>query len=333
MDKSTWNQHLKPYATANWKKASWQLVNTLVPYIGLQLLFFYGIHMGVSYGWLLLLVVPNALFMVRAFILFHDCTHMSFFKSKRANDFWGYLLGIVTFTPYDTWQKEHNRHHGTVGNLDKRGIGDVWTMTVSEYQASSRMKQKIYQLYRNPLFLFGVAPFFLFLVLNRFPRRKMSAGELRGYIVTNVGLAAVFALSWLYAAPWSFFMVELPTLFVASVMGVWLFFVQHQFEEVYWAENESWDIVKAALEGSSFYKLPRVLDWFTGSIGYHHIHHLNSRIPNYHLRACYKDFEALQAQKAITLLESFKLALLHLYDEQSKRMISFRGFKRIQMVK
>ncbi len=331
MDKLNWNQVLKPYATADWRKASWQLINTLIPYVLLQSLFFYGIRIGVSYGWLLLLSIPTALFMVRAFILFHDCTHMSFFKSKKTNDFWGYLLGIVTFTPYDTWQKEHNRHHGTVGNLDKRGIGDVWTMTVSEYQASSRMKQGLYHLYRNPLFLFGVAPFFLFLILNRFPRRKMKAGEWRGYAVTNLGLLSIYGFTWYTVGPLAFFMVELPILFVASVMGVWLFFVQHQFEEVYWAENDTWDIVRAALEGSSFYKLPRWLDWFTGSIGYHHVHHLNSRIPNYHLRACYKAFEDLQNQEGIRLFESFKLALLHLYDEQSKRMISFRRFKRLQV--
>lgn len=329
MNKFEWNKRLKAYSEPSVLHSSWQIINTLIPYLLINFAMYLGIRWEVPYLLVLLLAIPGGLFMVRLFILFHDCTHLSFFKSKRANSIWGHILGIFTFTPYHTWQHEHNIHHGTVGNLDRRGAGDVWTMTVEEYLDSGKFKRFIYRFYRNPVFLFVVAPFFLFGLLNRFPARKVSQKEMFSYAVTNIGILGIFLGTW-YAADWYYYlMIQLPMLFTASVAGVWLFFVQHQFEEVYWSKSEEWDIVKAALEGSSFYKLPGILNWFTGSIGYHHIHHLNSRIPNYRLKKCFQDITELQDHKTIRMFESFRLALLQLYDEQGRRMINFKELRRM----
>lgn len=327
MNKREWNARLKQYATPSLSRSSWQLVNSIVPYVALNIAMAWLLASGVSYWWLIPLSALGGLLMVRLFILFHDCTHLSFFKSKRANAIWGHFLGVLTYTPFYTWQHEHNMHHGTVGNLDRRGMGDVWTMTVEEYLNSSKWKRFGYRFYRNPIFLFIVAPFFLFGLLNRFPRRKVSGKEIMSYVITDIGLAIMFALFWISGTWYSFLIIQLPQLFFASVAGVWLFFVQHQFEEVYWSKNEQWDLVKAALEGSSFYRLPAVLNWFTGSIGYHHVHHLNSRIPNYYLKACFSEVIDLQGHKEIKILESFKLALLYLYDEKAQKMINVKSLR------
>jgi omega-6 fatty acid desaturase (delta-12 desaturase) len=286
---------------------------------------------SVPYILVLLMAVPTGAFMVRTFILFHDCTHLSFFKSKKANQVLGHILGIVTFTPYTVWQSEHNKHHGTVGNLDERGIGDVWTMTVDEYLSSSKFKKVIYQLYRNPIFLFFVAPFFLFAVLNRLPStRFVTKKHYFSHLLTNAGILAVILVVSFTIGLKYYLLIQLPVLFFASIMGVWMFFVQHQFEEVYWERHAEWDFVKAAIEGSSFYKLPIVLDWITGHIGYHNIHHLNPRIPNYHLRQCYRDVHEFKEGKTITLFKSFKMALFNLYDESSGKLIRIRDLKKIR---
>lgn len=330
MNKSQWNAKLKAYATPSLVKSTWQLVNTIVPYLSLNGLMIWMLRQHVHFLWFIPLSAVGGLLMVRLFILFHDCTHLSFFKSKWANGLWGHILGILTYTPFHTWQHEHNMHHGTVGNLDRRGIGDVWTMTVEEYLSSSKSKRFIYRFYRNPFFLFIVAPFFLFGVLNRFPKRKVSPNELMSYIITDIGLALIFAVFWAMGHWYDYFLIQLPQLFFASVAGVWLFFVQHQFEEVYWSKNNEWDMVKAALEGSSFYRLPILLNWFTGSIGYHHIHHLNSRIPNYNLVKSFKEITELREQKPIRFFESFRLALFNLYDEQAGKMTSFRRLRKMR---
>lgn len=329
MSTSTWRTTLKPYAQANTLKAIMQLVNTVLPYFALVGLMALMIAFKVPYVFTLLLAIPTGAFMVRLFILFHDCTHMSFFKSKKANQIVGHLLSILTFTPYLSWQSEHNKHHGTVANLDERGIGDVWTMTVDEYLESSRVKKIRYALYRHPIFLFFIAPFFLFAVLNRFPSKHYSSkGHHMSNLFTNVGILSVFLAVSLIGGIKYYLLIQLPVLFFASVMGVWLFFVQHQFDEVYWERHQEWDFMKAALEGSSFYKLPLVLDWVTGHIGYHHIHHLNPRIPNYHLRRCYKEIHDFKASKTITLFESFKMAVLNLYDEKSGKLISIKALRK-----
>lgn len=334
MKKSEWRDRLKPYAQANIFKSWMQILNTVVPYLGLLVVMGLGLYFEIPYVFVFLLSIVAGAFMVRVFIIFHDCTHLSFFKSKEANKVLGTILGILTFTPYSTWQSSHIKHHSTVGNLDERGIGDVWTMTVEEYTSSSKAKRLLYRLYRNPIFLFVIAPFFLFAVLNRLPSKKFSNKKHHiSQIITNVGILLIFlAVSFTLGLKY-YLLIQLPVLFFASIMGVWMFFVQHQFDEVYWERHEEWDFIKAALEGSSFYRLPIILDWITGHIGYHNIHHLNPRIPNYHLRKCYKEVHEFKKGRTITLLESFKMAMLTLYDEKSKRLISIKELSKRRLIK
>ncbi|MBN2793768.1 MAG: fatty acid desaturase [Clostridia bacterium] len=334
MIQNEWRMKLKPYGKANLLKAWIQIINTLVPYMGLLVTMGIGIYFNVPYPIIFILAVPTGAFMVRAFIIFHDCTHLSFFKSKKSNQILGHILGIVTFTPYTIWQSQHNKHHGTVGNLDERGIGDVWTMTVNEYLGSGKMKRFWYRVYRNPIFLFFIAPFFLFAVVNRFlSTRTNSKSHFRSNLITNLGLLSMLLLVSFTIGIKYYLLIQLPVLFFASLMGVWLFFVQHQYDEVYWERHEEWDFVRAAIEGSSFYKLPFVLDWITGHIGYHNIHHLNPRIPNYYLKACYRDVHEFKTGKTITLLKSFRLAMLTLYDEKSKQLISIKEFRKRRIIK
>lgn len=324
-----WRKRLKPYAQANQKKAWIQIFNTVLPYFILLGIMGYSIFLKVPYILTLLLAIPTGAFMVRTFILFHDCTHLSFFKTKKANQIAGHLFSILAFTPYTIWQSEHNKHHGAVGNLDERGIGDVWTMTLEEYVSSSKLRKLQYRLYRHPVFLFFIAPFLLFAIRNRMPsKRYTSSAHHLSHIITNTGIFAIALIISLTFGIKYYFLVQVPVLFFASVMGVWLFFVQHQFEEVYWERHSEWDFVRAAIEGSSFYKLPLVLEWATGYIGYHHIHHLNPRIPNYYLKACYHEIHEFKGGKTITLGESFKMALLNLYDEKNGRLIRIRDLKK-----
>lgn len=330
MNKSEWNKKLKKYAQPTVWKSSMQIVNSVLPYMALLTLMYLTMYFKIPYIVTLGLGFLASGFMVRIFILFHDCTHQSFFKSNTANAIWGHVFGILTFTPYYTWQLEHSIHHGTVGNLDRRGVGDIWTMTVNEYVHSPLLKRLWYRVYRNPLFLFLVAPFALFAVLNRIPSVGARRKDHISYLVTNAGVITIFILTWLTLGLKYYLAIQLPILYFASIMGVWLFFVQHQFEEVYWSNDSEWDIVKAALQGSSYYKLPLVFEWFSGYIGYHNIHHLNSRIPNYNLKACYSDVHDLLDEKKIKFFESFKLAFLELYDEKSRKMISFRMARKLR---
>lgn len=332
MNKSEWNRILNGYAQPSASRSSLQLINTAIPYLLLYGIGGWVLHSGLHIFLILAIILPvivlSALFMVRLFILFHDCTHQSFYHSRTANDFWGHILGILTFTPYKTWQRSHNLHHGSVGDLDRRGIGDVWTLTVTEYEALDRMMRLWYRVYRHPAMLFFISPLFLFAVMNRFPSNKKSKDEWVSSTITNLGILAGFLLTSLVFSWQTYFQLQLPILYLAAIMGVWLFFVQHQFDDVYWAKHEQWDIVRAALEGSTYFKLPVIFEWFTGNIGYHHIHHLNSRIPNYNLKRCYLEIEGLQDPVTVDLVGSFRLAFLHLYDETSGRMIGFKEFRR-----
>jgi omega-6 fatty acid desaturase (delta-12 desaturase) len=265
--------------------------------------------------------------MVRIFIIHHDCGHGSYFKSRKANDIWGFITGVLTLTPYYLWRWEHAVHHASSGDLDGRGTGDVWTLTVQEYLEASRGKRFAYRLARNPVVLFVIAPLVLFLVKHRFPNSKASKRERHSVYWTNLGiLGMAAAMSWVFGIE-AYVLLQVMVVAVAGSVGVWLFYVQHQFEGVYWERRDDWDYTTAALQGSSFYKLPKILQWFSGNIGYHHIHHLSPRIPNYNLERCHKADPLFQSVKPITLFSSFKSFTFRLWDERRHKLVGYRHLR------
>jgi omega-6 fatty acid desaturase (delta-12 desaturase) len=280
------------------------------------------------------LAILTGAFLVRVFIIFHDCGHGSFFKSRKANDVLGMITGLLTFTPYQHWRREHATHHATSGDLDRRGTGDLWTMTVLEYLESSRSKRFAYRLARNPFILFVAAPLFLLLVKHRFPKADAASQERRWVHGTNlVLLGMALALTAAFGLK-AYLLIQLTVLLVAGSVGFWLFYVQHQFDGVYWERGEDWDYTAAALQGSSFYKLPSVLQWFSGNIGFHHIHHLTSRIPNYNLERCHRAHPLFRSVKSVTLFSSLKSLTFRLWDEQRRKLVGYghlRSFRRQQI--
>jgi len=322
---TAWKQIVARYQKPSARRAIWQLVNTLVPYAGLWCLMYFT--RSVSWWLTVPLAVLAGAILVRTFIIFHDCGHGSFFRSAKANHILGAITGVLTFTPYYHWRWQHAIHHSSAGDLDRRGTGDVWTLTVQEYLESSRWKRFAYRLARNPVVLFIVAPLFLFLIQQRVPSLKTPARERYSVYWTNLalacmaaGLIAIFGLK-------AYLIIQLTALVTAGAVGVWLFYVQHQFEGVYWERSEQWDYAEAALKGSSFYKLPKVLQWFSGNIGFHHIHHLSPKIANYHLEKCHRSEPLFQTVKPITLFSSFRSLTFRLWDERRRKLVSFRALK------
>jgi acyl-lipid omega-6 desaturase (Delta-12 desaturase) len=328
--KDDWKQIVARFQQPSRARATWQLVNSVVPYAGLWCLM-YWTHQ-VSWWLTLPLAVLAAGFLVRIFIIFHDCGHGSYFRSRRANDITGFFTGLLTFTPYHQWRWEHAIHHGSTGNLDKRGIGDIWTMTVREYLEASRWKRFSYQLARNPLVLFVIAPVLVFVVYQRVPAHRADARERHSVWWMNLALLAMATgLSLLFG--WKhYLLIQLMILTVSGAAGVWLFYVQHQFEDAYWERGEDWDYVAAALKGSSYYKLPRVLQWFSGNIGFHHIHHLSTRIPNYNLQRCHEAEPLFHSIRPTTLLDSLRSASLRLWDENTRRLVGYGAIRRMSPV-
>jgi omega-6 fatty acid desaturase (delta-12 desaturase) len=318
-----WCETVARYKHSDRLKSGWQVVNSVLPFFGLWYLMYLSCFW--SYGLTLLLAVPAAGFLVRVFIIQHDCGHHSFFRSRQANDVLGSLCGILTLTPYHFWRRTHARHHATSGNLHHRGHGDVGTLTVEEYLRRSRWGRLGYRVYRHPLFMFFIGASYLFLVHQRFTHGvpRSWRRERHSVYATNLAILAVLAAAWWMIGVTTFLLVELPIVFLAAAAGSWLFFVQHQYEQAYWQPRQSWDFTRSALEGSSYYRLPRVLQWFTGNIGYHHIHHLSSRIPNYHLAACHAAEPAFRQAVTLGLRESLRCASLKLWDEDRQRMVTF----------
>jgi len=314
---------LRQYQRPSVWKAGWQLANTLIPYLLLCLLMVFALRAGVSYGFILGLAVVAAALLVRIFTFFHDCAHNCFLGSRKANAVLGYACGILTFTPYEEWRKIHGIHHNTYGDLDRRGEGDVWTLTTAEYQAASKLKRFLYRFFRNPFILLGVGPLYLFLVSYRYPRKGARRRQIYSVIFTNAAILAIIVIAGLTIGFKAYVLIQLPVIFLAGVTGVWLFYVQHQFEGAYWSRHDQWDWITASLQGSSYYKLPKVLQWITGNIGLHHIHHLRPRIPNYNLQRCYDETPSLAAVKPLTLLESFECLRLKLWDEKKQKLVSF----------
>lgn len=321
-----WKEVVAKYQRPKLPRALWQLTNTLIPYAALWVLMYFSL--GISYWLTAACALLAGGFLVRIFIIFHDCGHGSFLKSQRANDLLGFITGILCFTPYRQWRWEHALHHATSGDLDRRGTGDVWTLTVQEYLQASRWKRFGYRLARNPLVLFVLAPLFLFVCKQRFASAKAPRRERRSVYWTNLALVAMVALLSCLFGFKTYLLLQLGVVLTASVAGVWLFYVQHQFEGVYWERQENWDYCSAALQGSSFYKLPKILQWFSGNIGFHHIHHLSPRIPNYNLEKCHQAEPLFQTVKPVTFFASFKSLTFRLWDEQRRKLVGFRALKR-----
>jgi acyl-lipid omega-6 desaturase (Delta-12 desaturase) len=299
-----------------------ELLETFVPYLALNVVMVMAVRRGHPMLGLALsgLAAP---FLVRVFIIFHDCCHGSFFPSRRANRIVGYTAGLLTLTPFDKWQRSHSEHHATAGDLDRRGVGDVWTLTTHEYQTATTPKRLFYRVFRNLFVMFGVGPAIVFLFGNRVFGPGATRRERFSVHFTNAGLVAALLVAHLTIGLPTLLVIQLPTLLLAGAAGVWLFYVQHQFEDVYWAHREAWEPMRAALEGSSYYKLPKVLQWFTGNIGLHHIHHVQPRIPSYKLQRCQDAIPAFQAVPPLTLRRSLDSLRLRLLDESGRRMVSW----------
>ncbi|WP_078546601.1 fatty acid desaturase [Litchfieldia alkalitelluris] len=330
-NQKTLRKQISPYEKSNTKASVWQLINTLVPLILLWFLAYKSL--SISYALTLFVGIFAAGFLVRTFIIFHDCCHGSFFKNKRANQILGTITGIITLFPFSQWKHEHSVHHATSSNLDKRGVGDIWVLTVDEYIKAPTSTKIAYRLYRNPIVMFGFGPIYLFLIKNRFNRKGARRKErLNTYLINSSILLISVLLSWLIG--WQAFLIVHGTiLFISGAAGVWLFYVQHTFEDSYFEEDEHWEYVKAAVEGSSFYKLPKLLQWLTGNIGYHHVHHLSPRVPNYRLEEAHTNTLPLHNVPTISLLTSIQSIKYRLWDEEKKNFVTFKDVRKEQALK
>jgi omega-6 fatty acid desaturase (delta-12 desaturase) len=327
-----WPVVVASYARADHRRAVAQLLNTGLPFLLIMAALIYGAR---SYPWLTFpLAVPAVFLLVRLFAIQHDCGHGSFFASRRANDLLGRAIGLVTLTPYAFWRNSHAIHHATSGNLDRRGTGDITMLTLREYREFSRWRRLFYRAYRHPLVLFGLGPFYMFVIRNRIPtgrpvRQRKAWGSILG---TNAVLAAIIVSMMLTVGGRAFLFAYPPVLLLAASIGMWLFYIQHQFEPAYWATGRNWDFQEAALKGSSFYDLPAVLHWLTGYLGYHHIHHICSKIPNYRLRECFRQNPEFQHVNRLTLFRSLKCLRLALWDEERQLLVPFRHATRRERI-
>jgi len=321
-----WRAAVAAYRRPDDRLAAWQMANTVLPYLALLAAMF--VSLRGPYAVTLLLAVPAAAFLTRTFVLFHDCGHDSLFSRRRVNDAVGLALSLLVWEAFHYWRHIHGVHHATSSHLDRRGTGDYDTLTVREYLALPPGRRFAYRVSRHPAFLFLVLPCFKFTLYNRLRLRPAPQPAWRSVPLTNLALVAVYGTAMLVFGWREVLLVMLPVFWLASLVGLWLFYVQHQFERAYWAPQGRWDRVSAALCGSSYYRLPPLLDWFTASIGYHHIHHLSPRIPNYRLAQCHREQPALQGAPTLTLRRSLHSLRCHLWDEEQGRMVAFASLDR-----
>jgi omega-6 fatty acid desaturase (delta-12 desaturase) len=325
--KPNWYQALSNYEKPSFRKGVFQLADTYIPYLTLWAVMVRMVHQHYPYWIILPLAFLATALLGRIFIFFHDSCHGSFFASRLANTILGYVSGILTFTPYEDWRRAHARHHTTAGDLDRRGVGDVWMLTVEEYMALPGLKRLAYRLFRNPFVLFGLIPTVLFFIAHRFPHKSARRSEWYSAIFTDLAILAIIVVASMAIGLRTYFLIQMPILIFAGTGAVWVFYIQHQFDGVYWARHEHCDSMKVALEGSSYYKLPRVLQWVSGNIGLHHVHHLRPRIPNYNLQQCYDNIPAVQVVEPLTIRRSLKSLRLNLWDERNGKLVSFRSIK------
>lgn len=317
-----WVKTLANYREPNQVRSAFELGVSIIPFLLLWVLAWWSL--SVSYWLTFAISVLNAAFLLRLFTIQHDCGHGAFFKNRKVSDWIGRIIGVLTLTPYDVWRRTHSIHHSTSGNLSKRGMGDIHTLTVAEYRELTPYNRLMYRLYRHPVSLFGFGPSYLFLLQNRIPFGLMSSAR---YWVsamgTNITIIAALVIIWYFGGPMPVLLIFLPSTLIAATAGMWLFYVQHQFEHTQWEDEDHWQLHDAALNGSSYYVLPSVLQWFTANIGIHHVHHLYSRIPFYRLTEVLRDHKELAKGNRLTIRESLVCARLHLWDEKTKRLLSF----------
>ncbi len=335
-----WRELVAPYRNPDLKRSLWQLATSIIPFF----LTWYLMYLSLNYSyWLTLGLAPLAAgFQLRLFIIFHDCGHQSFFKSRKANDWLGSICGVLCFTPYYHWRYFHALHHASVGNLGRRvegeffpltikkysqKTGDVFTLTVKEYQQLSGWEKFVYGLYRNPFLLFVVIPTVLFVFLHRLSNPRAATRERRSVYLTNLALLVIILGLVFTIGLVPLLLIQLPIIFLSASAGVWMFYIQHQFEASYWEEEDKWDFATAALKGSSYYKLPALLQWFTGNIGFHHIHHLSPRIPNYYLEKCHQADPLFEQINFITFRLGIQSLFLRLWDEEQQKMVSFASIR------
>lgn len=324
-EKFKWQGIVSKYAYPETWRSVWQVLNSVIPFLVMWYIMYRSLAIG--YWLTLILAVPTAGFMVRCFIIFHDCCHGSFFRTMKANDRLGLVIGVLVFTPYYEWKHAHAIHHATAGDLDRRGIGDVYTMTVAEYLAAPWYRKVGYRIMRSPMILFTIGSFIVFTVTHRFWGATAGKRERSSVIWTNIALAAVIGWIMIEIGWAAFLLVEVPILLIACGAGVWLFYVQHNFDPTYWERHADWEFFNAGMDGSSFYKLPRILQWFTGNIGFHHIHHLSPKIPNYKLEQCHKENPVFQIEP-LTVRKSLNSLFYRLWDEKEKMLVGWNALKK-----
>lgn len=321
---------VEPFTKADTRIAVRQLIVTLVFYAAGWAAMYFSLQVG--YWLTLLLAIPTAGFLIRIFIFFHDCGHNSFLPSTRANRRLGFWMGVLVFTPGEQWWKAHAIHHATSGDLDKRGIGDVTTLTVEEYLKLPLFGRLGYRLFRHPIVMFGLGPIFMFLIKHRIPHPILGKKETMSVVWANLAIIGLATGLSLLMGFQNYVLIQLPVIWLGGMAGIWMFYVQHQFESSYWERHPEWEYVASAFEGASYYQLPKVLQWFTGNIGFHHIHHLSPKVPNYKLEDAYQSAEVLRHPLTLTIRESFRTIPLTLIDEANDRMITFKQLKGSRMM-
>jgi omega-6 fatty acid desaturase (delta-12 desaturase) len=318
----SWRGVLDAYAEPRLGRSLLDLGTSVVPYVALFVAMTFALRVSVLL--MLVLVLPASAFLIRTFIVFHDCTHGSFMRTRRANDVLGVALGLLVWLPFRGWQHEHAVHHATAGDLDRRGVGDIATLTVAEYQALPAWRRLGYRLFRNPLIMFGFGWLLVLVLKPRFVPRGARPRVRNSVLATNLALALIVAALCLTIGWRAYLLVQVPVFVVSGAIGIWLFYVQHQFEDTYWQTHAGWRYDHAALEGSSFLKLPGVLRFFTGNIGFHHVHHLSVGIPNYNLQAAHNGNDRLRTVPQLTLRQGLRATRLKLWDERQGRLVTFR---------